>query len=155
MQLLQGAKLDADLTDNPIGISTSQSINGLGFGDGIIDNEYFSLESSIGYTSSNPFFPNGSIQHYNVCKGLKNDGSNQTVGNTGIITKFYYPGNTDPLFYATNGVDPGIFDDELTLLNPKGDRLIYGSSGPFTFSTNEKNRILTSIYSGGRFSFST
>lgn len=72
---LEGSKLENDGLDNPIGVDTLQSINGLGFGDGIIDNEKYTLESSRIMTNAGNYpYSDANNVHgfYNNLQGLYN-----------------------------------------------------------------------------------
>ena len=149
MQLLRGPKLAADLQDNNIGIGVNESINGFGFADGIVDNEYLTLESSrvLDNGGSGPYLaadPNSLREAYSVYQGKYIDGSPvQLAGNT---IRFQYFGNSDPLFYASNGVDHGNNYSEITATNPPGDRRVYGGSGPFNLATSNDTIEIVSAY---------
>jgi hypothetical protein len=51
-----------------------------------------------------------------------------------------YPGNTDPQFYGTGGIEMPLWT-ETTGTNPPGDRRMIGSSGPFTLTANSHHVI--------------
>jgi hypothetical protein len=137
MQLLKGAKLDDDLIDNVLGVSPTQSINGIGFGDDEIDNEFYTLESSYRITDS---YPNSSEEFFNVSKGIYPNGSPQLAN--GVPVNYSFIGNSDPQFYASGGVDHGNDDFEVGSNMMPGDRRILGSSGPFTFEQGESRSFL-------------
>ncbi len=136
MQLLRGPKLADDLIDNNIGIGLNESVNGFGFADATIDNEYLTLES-FRLTSNGWVYPYTdpitTKQAYNVNQGKLSDGTPvQLAGNT---IKFEYFGNSDPLFYASNGVNHGNDYSELTVGNTPGDRRVFGGSGPVNLTS--------------------
>jgi hypothetical protein len=138
IQLLKGIKQYADDTDNAVGIKTHESINGFGFGDGIVDNEYLGLTASRNFTgqSNYPYSdPQSQSQYYNILQGNLQDGSPNTYG--GIVIKHDYFGESDPQFYTSNGVDHGNNYSEITESNPAGDRRIIGGSGPGRLHTTD------------------
>jgi hypothetical protein len=139
MQLLQGAKLNIDNIDNSIGVLEGESINGVGFGDGNIDNEYYTLESSLGVPHGGPH-PNSLYENYVAAKGNTENGSYQYVN--WVIVRYSFFGQSDPSFYASNGVDHGNDYWEYSNWNVLGDRSIIGSSGPFDFNTGDKQTFL-------------
>jgi hypothetical protein len=57
---------------------------------------------------------------------------------TSIPTRYSFPGNSDPLHYGTNGVEPGFVWIEETSYNPPGDRRILGSFGSTPLKAGEK-----------------
>lgn len=140
IQFLKGAKIEPDNLDNEIGISQNERPNGLGFDDGVIDNEYSTLESSISYTGAgmaypftDPVYCSGFLY---AAQGLYNDGSAMSIN--GVNSKYTYPGESDPMFYGTNGIDPQFVSTEYSMNVPQGDRRIIGSTGHFSLAQNEK-----------------
>ena len=144
---LKGAKQDNDGIDNPFGIGLNESINGLGFGDGIIDNEYWGLERFKGYPSGCGFagcwgMPSSRYDFFNYLNGKWDDGSKTVWGGNGngaatggtIPAKYLFPSTSDPLWYGTNGVVTTPTNwTEFGEGNPSGDRGGLGTTGPFTF----------------------
>lgn len=121
-----------------------------GWGDGVVDNERLGLSSSLFVAHVN--HP-GMVQTYNTSavynkmKGIWNDGFPLTYGGDGYnpesdtVTRYLYPGDSDPLFVGTNGENPnypllGGWTEESGGLYP-GDRRMLGSTGPFTFSPGD------------------
>lgn len=152
---LAGPMLDGDGTDNPLpddtysGITDSYGAYGLGFGDGIIDNERFGLSSSIYYkNSTSPINgdPNSTISVYNYLHSRWKNGSLVYYGSSGlsgeelidIPAQYFYPGDTDPLHLGTGGitVDPWT---ETTAGNSPGDRRMLGACGPFTLTPGSEH----------------
>lgn len=146
VMILKGTKVDADGLDNPDGITQSGSVNGYGFGDGTIDNEYLGLENSFVFTGSGisaQSDPQFYDQYANYLNGfwkfgdtLYYGGSGFAPNSTSLRTKFMYPGDSDTLFYGTGGVNPGFtpwseFEPMGTgsTSNQAGDRRITGSTG--------------------------
>ena len=129
---LQGAKLDPNGLDNAFGVGANESINGMGFADGIADNEFYTLESAYMYSSQ----ASGQSQFtssYNILQGLNPDGSPKQINGVTIRHDFF--GTSDPLFYSSNGVDHGNNYSEDGGFNTAGDRRMFAGSGPMTFNT--------------------
>ena len=159
VMILGGPNMDPDGFDNPKYDSNGnqivdESINGLGFGDGIVDNERIGMTSY--YSHYNPYSPSPVIpedsNYYNVMKCLKPDGQpiefggDGFVGVVGPVCKFMYPFDSDTLNWGTGGVMPnggfnqnGYYWSEETGNNggpnTPGDRRCLGSMGPFTFES--------------------
>ncbi len=132
--ILGGPFMDADGIDNSLG-ECNESINGAGFGDGIIDNEMFGMNRAILY-SPNAYYPlydpNIAPEFYNLMQGILKDGS--IIGGD-YPERFMYYGDTDPCQWSTDGNDSGhdtIWTEETTG-NAPGDRRGLASMGPFTF----------------------
>lgn len=145
---LAGPMLDDDGTDNPLPDETYSTVTdsygdyGWGFGDGITDNERFGMSSSLYYNiGSNPVFGDPQIapNYYNYMRSVWMNGAGVKYGGNGvsgagvtdISAKYFFPGDSDPLYAGTNGitVDPWT---EASSGNPAGDRRMVGASGPFT-----------------------
>lgn len=145
---LAGPTLDADGTDNPLpddtysGVTDSYGNYGWGFGDGYVDNERFGLSGSVYYNNgSNPINgdPDNAVDYYNFMGTIWGNGQTIQYGGNGVSgtgvqdidSKYFFPGDSDPLFVGTNGitVDPWT---EQSSGNPAGDRRMLGSCGPFT-----------------------
>ena len=133
--IVLNSKVDADGLDNSLGYGLNESVNGLGYGDGITDNEKQGIVSCI----LRPIdFMNGNEEIYNLYKGLNSTGAPRYYADTtSIITRYDYPGASDTLHYGTLGIDPGMIWDEYTESNSPGDRRGIATSGPFTMATNE------------------
>lgn len=154
---LKGAKQDDDGIDNPFttNIPTAIAQNGIpyaglgiGFGDGTIDNEYLGLNHFMSYNNGAVINGNGdprnAVDFYNYLRGHWLDSVGQvTWGGTGnpvvtgntIASNYMFPGDSDPLFWSTQGtsVTPVPWT-EAVAGNPVGDRRGMGSTGPFTFN---------------------
>lgn len=151
VMLLGGPKADADSTDNPIWIggTSIDSLGGYGhgYGDGIVDNEQCGLSYSQYYNiGAHPVTgdPMTSNDYFNYLRGhWKNgdyltfggNGAGSSTGATDTVCHFMYPGNSDPEFFGTGGIEMPLWT-ESTGSNPVGDRRMIGSSGPFTLSAN-------------------
>lgn len=111
---------------------------GIGYSDGIIDNERFGMRRFTYYTSTSAYpynDPGPAAEYYNFMKGQWANGSSMFfgglgyTGSTGVTTTlsdYMFPGSSDPLNWSTGGEDmTGDFPngwDEATDNNPSGDR---------------------------------
>ncbi|NUM51961.1 MAG: T9SS type A sorting domain-containing protein [Flavobacteriales bacterium] len=139
---LKGAKLDNDGNDNNFGIGINESPNGIGFGDGIPNNEYwgmnyFIVNNSGGGPQGDPITPK---DYYNYMSGKRKDDTCFKYFNTSICSRFMYPGNSDTYWYGTSGL-PQIPWHEALSGNAPGDRRGVASSGPFTFKVSDVQEI--------------
>ncbi|MCK5775148.1 MAG: T9SS type A sorting domain-containing protein [Bacteroidales bacterium] len=144
--ILGGPFIDDDAMDNPLG-ECNESVNGAGFGDGIVDNERFGLTGFV-YFNSTGFTPLSdpivAPEYYNYMQGLWRDGSPRVYGGNGhpaaggdslFPARFMWPDDSDPCHWGTGGLEPSwdsLWTDETTGNNP-ADRKGMGSIGPFTF----------------------
>ncbi|HRP58829.1 MAG TPA: hypothetical protein PK833_00870, partial [Vicingus sp.] len=157
---LKGAKQTDDGNDNPLttDVPTALAQNGIpyaglgtGFGDGTIDNEYIGLSHfmyyNVGAVVNGNGDPRNGADYYDYMRGHWLDGVGQVVwggdGNPiamggGTPSNYLFPGNSDPLFWSTNGipVTPTTWT-EVEAGNPDGDRRGMGSTGPFTLLAGE------------------
>lgn len=133
VQFLKGVPLPDDGVDNAAG--GGLPVNGYGFGDGQIDNECSTLESSLrltqGYVAPSEF--------YNVMHGVLPNGTPNSVN--GVDIRYDYFGDTDPTFYASGGINHGNAYFEGFSGNVPGDRFIFGSSSEFDLYANGQNMI--------------
>lgn len=149
MMILKGPQKKADGTDNLYGGMSDQTTNGLGFGDGIVDNEFIGLSSSVFFhqTSTYPFIdPTDFPSYYYTLQGLNLDGSPMQLGGIDIRHSFF--GNSDPNFYSSYGIDHGNNYSEITANNPAGDRRIMGGSGPGELNSGDTIEYLTAYVYG-------
>ena len=136
MMVLHGAKMQDDGVDNAVGIGTNETINGSGFGDGIIDNEYYGLEGSYWKTDGTPY-SFSSAQYYGAFQGQNPNGSYTQVN--GVDTRHAYFGKSDPLFYSAWGQNHGNDNYEFYGPAPLGDRRIYGGAGEIDLDGTDPN----------------
>jgi len=143
--VLGGAYMDADNLDNPAG-GCDYGINGVNFGDGVVDNERFGLTGFVYYNNNNSPINGDPIygeQYYQYLSGLWKDGSQMlygggghySLGAYGPATKFMFPGTSDPCNWGTGGTAPfGPVDWTMASAGfMPGDMRGLGITGPFSF----------------------
>ena len=160
VMILGGPTMNPDGIDNPKYDSNGnqivdESINGFGFGDGIIDNERFGMTRFVYHNNTmsdingDPF---DADEYYLLMRGIWKDGSLMQYGGTGVLGEgavgpecsFMFPYDSDPYNWGTGGIVPnggynqnGYYWSEETgdngNPNPPADRRGMASSGPFTF----------------------
>ena len=151
---LAGPSMDSIGADRPKFDNTNhqlcnESINGLGFGDGIKDNERLGMTSFIYFNNSSsgipPFMfdPSYAPQYYNYMKSVWHDstqllygGNGHTgAGGYGPACRFIFPGESDTLNWGAGCQIPNgeVNWTEKTAKNNPFDRRGLGASGPFTF----------------------
>lgn len=147
---LAGPLMNPDGLDNPSG-NCDESINGVNFGNSVVDDERLGLVSFAAFSnigSPGPTTdPDSASEVYNYLNGLWKDGSamhywgagHPSSGGTGPICSFMYPGASDSCNWGTQGVDPGIVDPwtEAQAGNAPYDRRGLGVSGPFTLNPDQ------------------
>ena len=159
--ILAGPLKDEDGIDNPAA-NCSQSINGLNFGNGIIDDERLGMSNFMYplYLSSGvPTYWDDPIyaeEFYNNMRGYWRDGTQMqyggkghpTMGSVGPACNYMFPGDSDPFNWGTSCVQPnggynqnGKFWTEVQAQNKEGDRRGVGSVGPFTFRPNQVHEL--------------
>lgn len=133
---------------------------GVGYSDNIVDNERYGMRGFTYYTSTaaaSQSDPTSAAQFYNYMSGLWSNGQETVYGGTGfpgsngatsIESDYMFPGDSDPLDWATAGVNPNFDWDEATSNNPAGDRRFVQSAGPFTLTPGAVNNITVGIVYG-------
>ncbi|MFH0895181.1 MAG: T9SS type A sorting domain-containing protein, partial [Bacteroidota bacterium] len=147
--ILKGPQMDADGSDNPVGID--EGINGYGFGDGIQDNECLGLKKFVVGSRQGPWITDPVLaEHYYNLISLQYGyqyGSTATLPDTlscGPDTRYFFPGDTDTLHWGTNYVIPSCFENnwtEVTLKTQPFDRRCFASMGPFIFNSGAMQEI--------------
>ncbi|MCD4737614.1 MAG: hypothetical protein K8R53_16355, partial [Bacteroidales bacterium] len=141
--VLGGPYMDTDGLDNPTG-GCDESINGVGFGDGIIDNERYGMSKFVFFNNTGNIMgdPQMPEEYYNYLQAKWKDGTNMMYGGNGHpehgaygpACNFMFPGLSDPCNWGTGGNPPnGPVDwtEEIAGNNPN-DRRGLCSMGPFT-----------------------
>ncbi|MEM9023741.1 MAG: T9SS C-terminal target domain-containing protein, partial [Bacteroidota bacterium] len=129
---------------------------GVGYGDGIIDNERFGMRKFLYHNAGggNPNItdPNTFTDYYNYLRSIWLDGSNMKYGGIGhdpanptaINADYMFPDNTDPLGWGTDCVPQEPWT-EVTANNTPGDRRFAQSAGPFTLAPGAVNNITVGV----------
>jgi hypothetical protein len=137
---------------------------GIGYSDGIVDNERFGMRRFTYYNAQFSFpytDPQTAAQFYNFMSGTWANGSEMFYGglgyegSDGVTTEpsdYMFPGDSDPLFWATGGTDmtsthPNGWS-EATDINPPGDRRFVQSAGPFILKPGAINNITVGMVYG-------
>jgi hypothetical protein len=152
--LLGGPYLDPDDLDNPrfddLGHQLcNESLNGMNFGDSIVDNERYGMSRFIYTNNSNsgvPLYmqdPSYYQDYYKTLQGIWRDGTKMIYGGNGHVgaggygpeCNFMFPGESDSLNWGVGCIPPNgaVNWTEKTAQNNPSDRRGVGSMGPFTF----------------------
>lgn len=139
------------------------AINGVNFGNGIVDDERFGMRRFIYYnnSSANNGEPDKATDYYNYLRGIWKDGKRMCYGGDGynansigyqdgIYADFMFPGTSDIWGWgtATNGnesVGKTTEWTEQTAGNAADDRRFMQSAGPFTLQPGAINYITVGI----------
>lgn len=169
IDFFQGPYLDADGIDNPKYDANGnqlcdESINGVNFGNGIVDDERFGMRRFVYHeNNTDPIFgdPDKAAEYYLLLQGIwKNGermqyGGNAVPGGDGVVgpeCDFMFPFDSDPCNWGTGGIQPnggfnqnGFYWSEETgkngTPNNPGDRRFMQSAGPFTLKSGAVNYI--------------
>lgn len=160
VDFFEGPFQDNDGIDNAFGIGPGEALNGIGYGDGIIDNERYGMRRFLYYSNTtnganpNQTDPTGASDYYNYLRGFWKDGTPFYYGGNGHITDpdanpsrpcdFMFPGDTDPLGWGSGGV-PQLPWTEQTAGNPPNDRRFLQSAGPFVLKPGSVNNITVGV----------
>lgn len=161
--IVAGPFMDEDNIDNPDG-GCDNSINGLNFGDNIVDNERLGMTGFVYHNNQGPITqsdPRIAPEYYNYLRGIWKDNTKMQYGGTahssgagtvGPECDFMFPGDSDPCNWGTDGELPnegynqnGKYWTEETgdngNPNPPADRRGIGTTGPFTFDSGERQEL--------------
>jgi hypothetical protein len=143
--ILGGLRMDPDGIDNPKKDGAghqlcSESINGMNFGDSIVDNERLGMGFSSAWSNS---VLSGTLYPEDCYRTIYNqyyDSLPVNYGGWGQACKYSFPGKTDTLSWGTACTAPygrpPSYPDSWTMKSYgvfPGDYRALGSSGPFTF----------------------
>ena len=166
VDFFEGPYQDEDEFDNPLTtdiIDADDSLGipykglGIGYGDGVIDNERFGMRRFV-YYNNNPGNPiNGdptvAIHYYNFMRGFWKNGARMKYGGNGVSgpgvlqnvdADYMFPGSTDPVAWGTRGVAVPVWN-EVTAGNVPGDRRFIQAAGPFTLNPGDYNNITVGV----------
>jgi len=150
--ILGGPVLDENGLDDPDG-QCDESVNGVGFGDGVADNERFGMEKFIWFNNSQGIQgdPDEALDYYNYLRSVWKDGTAMEYGGNGHLSSgaygpaasFMFPGLSDPCYWGTGGEEPfGPVDwTEISAGNQPSDRRGLSVMGPFTFEAGSMERV--------------
>ena len=160
VDFFEGPYQDDDGIDNAFGIGENEALNGIGYGDGIIDNERFGMRRFLYYSNTtnganpNQTDPITASDYYNYLRGYWKDGSKFYYGGSGHLSDaeadptvpcdFMFPGDTDPLGWGTGGVPQQPWTEQ-TANNPPNDRRFVQSAGPFVLKPGAVNNITVGV----------
>ena len=135
----------------------SEAINGVNFGDGIVDNERYGMRRFVYHNNTSDRVtgdPQDAFEYYNFLRGIWKNNARMTYGGNGtggtIVCDFMFPGDTDPCNWGTNGVLTGYKDpirgwSEEAEGNQYNDRRFMQSAGPFSLKAGAINYITVGI----------
>ncbi len=151
--ILGGPYMDPNGTDDPAG-GCDESINGVGFGDDVIDNERYGMKKFMYFVNCGaaPWCdPQTADEYYSFMQGVWKDGTVMEYGGNGHIStgaygpacNFMFPGLSDECFWGTGGEEPyGPVDwTEESAGNDPGDKRGLSAMGPFTFEPGSVEKI--------------
>jgi hypothetical protein len=169
IDFFQGPYMDPDDRDNPrftgdCSILNSEfpldqmAINGVNFGDGIIDNERYGMRRFVYHNNGGAYYasdPDYAPQYYNYLKGIWKDNTKMIYGGNahagtgayGPECDFMFPGDSDPCDWGTAGQPPNgpKYWTEETANNAPEDRRFMQSAGPFTLKPGACNYITVGV----------
>ena len=125
--ILDGLNQEPNGLDDAVGVGPNESINGSGYGNGVIDDEKLGLTAFTNLFGNNGLSNlNSAEDHFNLMIGNYTNGS--TFTDPSGPTKFIYPDDSNPLGYLQGG---SVYSpwSELNSGNLSGDRRLLASSG--------------------------
>lgn len=134
---------------------------GVGYGDGIIDNERFGMRKFLYHANTSGAIgdPTTGVQYYNFLRGMWKDGTKMTYDGNGyggsLPADYMFPDDTDPLGWGTEGAVQPKWTEQ-TAGNTPFDRRFLQSAGPFVLGPGMVNNITVGVVwaqasSGGAF----
>ncbi len=164
VDFFEGPYQDADNKDNPLTTDILEAIDedgipykglGIGYGDGVVDNERFGMRKFVYYNNSqNPVNGEPALpsHFYNYMRGFWKNGQRMNYGGNGasganvteINADYMFPDDTDPLHWGTGGVITEDWSEE-SEGNPPNDRRFIQAAGPFTLKPGDYNNITLGV----------
>ena len=154
VDFFQGPFQDPDGIDNAVGIGEGEALNGVGYGDGQVDNERYGMRRFLYHVNTGGVTgdPATAAEYYNFLRGIWKDGNTMTYGGTGynptdpnaIKADFMFPADTDPLGWGTGGIPQPSWTEENSG-NLPFDRRFVQSAGPFVLEPGAVNNITVGI----------
>jgi hypothetical protein len=168
VDFFEGPYQDNDGIDNAFGIGFNEALNGLGYGDGIVDNERFGMRRFVYFNNDASVIGNPvtAADYYNYLRGFWKDGTKMVYGGNGHISDpkadintpcdFMFPADSDQQYnWGTQG-KPMPYWSEESEGNLPLDRRFVQSAGPFVLQPGAVNDITVGVVwaratSGGPF----
>jgi hypothetical protein len=151
IDFFEGPYQDSDGIDNAVGIGFNEALNGIGYGDSIVDNERFGMRRFVYFNRVGPNWftdPTNGVEYYNYLRSYWKDNTKMTYGDDGhlgtIECDFMFPGSSDPLGWGTGGLVQEPWT-EVTAGNSPSDRRFVQSAGPFTLTPGAVNDITVGV----------
>ena len=166
IDFFEGPYQDTDSLDNPLTEVFYDAVDslgipyegiGIGYGDGILDNERFGMRRFVYYNNSgNPINgePSTPLHYYNYMNGIWKNGQKMAYGGDGVSAAtganldipcdYFFPGDTDPYAWGTGGIDVEPWT-EVSSGNPPADRRFIQAAGPFTLEPGDYNNITVGV----------
>jgi len=164
VDFFEGPFQDYDGLDNPLTLDCQLARDqkgipyagiGIGYGDGVPDNERFGMRAYIYFNreapNANVTDPANATHFYNYLRSIWKNNQAQTYGGTGFspapgpgdIRAFYmFPWSTDPVGWGTNCTPQADWrDEDRTLV----DRRFVQSAGPFTLEPGAYNNVTVGV----------
>ncbi|MBX7050649.1 MAG: T9SS C-terminal target domain-containing protein [Flavobacteriales bacterium] len=165
VDFFEGPYQDKDSMDNPLTDDINIAFEqkgipykgiGIGYGDGIVDNERFGMRKFLyhisGTGTNGP--PTQASHYYNYLRGYWKNNQRMTYGGNALTVgtgtdpsipaDYMFPGDTDPLRFGTYGIDVAPWT-EVSSDNLPGDRRFMQSAGPFTLEPGDYNNITVGV----------
>ena len=136
------------------------AINGVNFGNNIIDDERFGMRRFVYYDNGSSDIngePSKASDYYNYLRGYWKNGKRMKYGGnaiqgdgvTSLDCDFMFPDDSDPWHWGTDGVEPPVLPNDWREVNVAGnspnDRRFMQSAGPFTLKPGALNYITVGI----------
>ncbi|MCH2225661.1 MAG: T9SS type A sorting domain-containing protein [Crocinitomicaceae bacterium] len=169
IDFFEGPYADNDGVDNPLieNYADAKSQNGIpysglgiGFGDGIIDNERLGMSRFLYYNNlggggtAAQTDPETAQDYYGYLSGYWKDGTSFIYGGSGhpsstgaipsVLSNYMFPGESDPIGWGTAGFPQSTWTEQ-TAGNLPYDRRFAQSSGPFVLKPGAVNNITYGI----------
>ena len=169
VDFFQGPYLDPNGEDDPKYDADGnqlcdESINGVNFGNGIVDDERYGMRRFVYHNNTGSSIngdPDVAVEYYLLLRGIWKNGAKMEYGGTAVpgatgtvgpACDFMFPYDSDPCNWGTGGLTPnggfnqnGFYWSEETgdngNPNPVEDRRFMQSAGPFTLKSGAVNYI--------------
>ncbi|HBG71576.1 MAG: hypothetical protein A2W93_08040 [Bacteroidetes bacterium GWF2_43_63] len=173
IDFFQGPYIDPDGIDNgafkqytdtsgaTVTENCNEAVNGVNFGNGIIDDERYGMRRFVYHNNSTagaPEYmtdPDFAVEYYNLLRGIWKDNTKMMYGGNAHVSSgaygpecdFMFPDETDPCDWGTGGVPPAGPKKwtEETAGNQPNDRRFMQSAGPFTLKPGALNYITVGL----------